>query len=51
MAVLNQDVDIACEALNNAIDNVLIPFVQALCYLGVTYVVSWCLAQTISNPL
>nr|WP_294352725.1 ABC transporter ATP-binding protein [uncultured Clostridium sp.] len=41
LSLLNQDVDIACEALNNAVDNVLIPFIQALCYLCVTYVVSW----------
>lgn len=41
LAILNQDVDLSCEALNNAVDNVLLPGIKALCFLSATYFVSW----------
>lgn len=38
---LNQDADMACDALNNAVDNVLVPFIQGLSFLMLVFTVSW----------
>jgi len=38
---LNQDVDIACEVLNNAVDTVLIPMLEGFVYLILVFTVSW----------
>ena len=41
---LNQDVDIACEVLNNAVDAVLIPMLEGSFYLILVFTVSWQIA-------
>ncbi|MDT8718347.1 ABC transporter ATP-binding protein [Clostridium sp. 19966] len=41
LARLNQDADMACDVLNSAMDNVLIPFLQGLSYLILVFSVSW----------
>jgi ATP-binding cassette subfamily B protein len=38
---LNQDIDLACEVLNNAVDTVLIPMFEGLFYLILVFTVSW----------
>lgn len=38
---LNQDVDTACDVLNGAVDNVLVPLLQGLSYLILVFTVCW----------
>lgn len=38
---LNQDVDTACDVLNNAVDNVLIPALEGTAYLILVFSVCW----------
>lgn len=38
---LNQDVDTACDVLNGAVDNVLVPLLQGLSYLILVFAVCW----------
>jgi ATP-binding cassette, subfamily B, bacterial len=41
LAKLNQDVDMACDGLNNFFDAVLIPFLEAIAFLALVFTVTW----------